>query len=135
MRRRFPILLGMGLAVLVTLAEQPSFKPRTDVAEADKLRQMSGAELQRHCADTVDVRLRCGVHLESVAAALHDSFATGARNRLCLPDNVDVERLRMAFLRYATDHPDRLPQPATEMVGPALQTEYGCPPQSWQAWG
>lgn len=135
MRRRFPILIGLGLAVLVTLAEQPSFKPQADAAEADQRPQMTGAELQRQCASPVDMLPRCEVYLAAVAAALHDPLATGEKDRLCLPNNVDWDRLRTAFLRYATDHPDRLPQPATEMIRAALEVDYGCPPQSWQARG
>jgi hypothetical protein len=132
---RFPILAGIAMAFIITLAEQPSFRPDNAAAVAEQLQQLTSAELQRHCVGDADARLRCRAFIWGSAAALSNPLLAAAGNLLCVPNDEDVDRLRAAFLRYAADHPDSLPQPAMRVIGPALRADYACPPQSWQAQG
>ncbi len=55
-----------------------------------------------------------------------EGLAFSAHGKVCFV-NADAHQLRLAFLLYASQHPDELAGPAAKMASEAFATSFMCP--------
>ena len=107
---RFSILLAL---VLATTAAQR--------AHADDVG--TAADLQRRCA-------KSGAEQECNAYALGFAEGMTAANKgavtICIPKGVGTRELRLVMDKYLKDHPERLHEKVSAVLGAAFAAAYPC---------
>lgn len=96
--------------------------------------QMSAKDLQRSCASSS--LSSTGRQLRRYCTGFISGVEEGVRTlqnqhmletSICLPEKVSGRALTSTSLKYMTNHPEQLAQPAAQVVIDALSQAYPCP--------
>ena len=128
MMNPFVVLVLLGAPLLVA-AEEAAVDEENQFPQ-----QMSARDLQRSCASSN--LSGAGRQQRRYCTGFISGVEEGVRTlqnqhmlemSICLPEKVSGRSLTSAFLKYASNHPKQLEQPASQVVIDALSQAYPCP--------